>query len=257
MGGEPPPPLSDSPIGRSRIGVPGALVVVWKQTVVERWLDLDGDTWRPTVGAWKLKGWFGHRRGARGRVGKSWRPLGLIWGRQIWADPTAQIGLYLSAFESSANLPRIELFDWIIKTSEANMNASSINSLLLFLMLFFVASEASFLQHKQDILVYNDLQAGTDLTLHCKSKDDDLGIHVLTYQGNPFEFKFRPHFFGVTLFYCSMEWNGAMHRFDIYEYKRDFDKCIRSRWNIKATGPCMLNYSTSKYDICYPWKTTA
>ncbi|KAL4285231.1 hypothetical protein GQ457_16G014060 [Hibiscus cannabinus] len=137
------------------------------------------------------------------------------------------------------------------------MNPSSINSLLLFLMLLFVASEAGFLQHKQDILVYNDLQVGTDLTLHCKSKDDDLGIHVLTYQGNPFEFKFRPHFFGRTLFYCSMEWNGLVHRFDIYDYKRDFDKCERCLWNIKATGPCMLNYSTSKYDICYPWKTTA
>ncbi|GMJ10526.1 hypothetical protein like AT3G16970 [Hibiscus trionum] len=137
------------------------------------------------------------------------------------------------------------------------MNPPSINLLLLFLMLLFVASEAGFLLHKQDILVYNDLQAGTDLTLHCKSGDNDLGIHVLTYHGNPFEFKFRPHFWAVTLFYCSFEWNGTVHRFDIYDFNRDFEKCKRCLWNIKANGPCMLNYDTNKYDICYPWKTNA
>ncbi|KAL4353964.1 hypothetical protein GQ457_06G007970 [Hibiscus cannabinus] len=44
------------------------------------------------------------------------------------------------------------------------MNPSSIKSLLLFLMLLFVASETSFLLHKHDILFYNDLQAGMNST---------------------------------------------------------------------------------------------
>ncbi|KAK8513899.1 hypothetical protein V6N13_005089 [Hibiscus sabdariffa] len=86
------------------------------------------------------------------------------------------------------------------------MNPSSINSLLLFLMLLFVASKAGFLQHKQDILVYNDLQAGMDLTLHCKSKDDDLGIHVLTYQGNPSSSSSAHTSLGSPYFIAA--WNG-------------------------------------------------
>ncbi|KAK8567171.1 hypothetical protein V6N13_005083 [Hibiscus sabdariffa] len=73
-------------------------------------------------------------------------------------------------------------------------------------MLLFVASKAGFLQHKQDILVYNDLQAGTDLTLHCKSKDDDLGIHVLTYQGNPSSSSSAHTSLGSP--YFTAAWNG-------------------------------------------------
>ncbi|XP_039026521.1 S-protein homolog 20-like [Hibiscus syriacus] len=108
------------------------------------------------------------------------------------------------------------------------MNPSSSNGFLLFLVLLFAASEAGFLLHKADILVYNDFT--TDLTIHCKSKNDDLGVHVLPYR-NYFEFKFRPHFWGVTLFYCRMEWDGTTHWFDIYVQNRDSRLCNRCLWN--------------------------
>ncbi|KAE8713550.1 dirigent protein 16-like [Hibiscus syriacus] len=122
---------------------------------------------------------------------------------------------------------------------------------LLSLTLLFIATEASFLIHKADIIIYNDLNIGVDLTIHCKSKNDDLGVHVLAYR-NHFEFKFRPHFWGNTLFFCNMQWNGGSHWFDIYEQNRDSRHCNRCLWNITPKGPCMFNSKTAKYDMCYP-----
>ncbi|TYI32611.1 hypothetical protein ES332_A04G076100v1 [Gossypium tomentosum] len=99
------------------------------------------------------------------------------------------------------------------------MTASPINW-LLFLMLLFVASEAILPRHKVDVLIYNYLQNGTDLTVHCKSKDDDLGVHLLAFR-NYYESKFRPNLFGTTLFYCSMQWDGIMHIGSTFIHQRE------------------------------------
>ncbi|KAL1158430.1 hypothetical protein V6Z11_A08G223800 [Gossypium hirsutum] len=45
----------------------------------------------------------------------------------------------------------------------------------------------------------NDLSNNKILLVHCKSKDDDLGIHNLIV-GTEFNWKFRPRIFGGTLF---------------------------------------------------------
>ncbi|TYI84171.1 hypothetical protein E1A91_D05G345600v1 [Gossypium mustelinum] len=130
------------------------------------------------------------------------------------------------------------------------MNASSINWLLS-LMHLFVASETILPRHKVDVLIYNYLQNGTDLTVHCKSKDDDLGVHLLAFR-NYYEFKFRPNLFGTTLFYCSMQWDGRMHWLDIYTSERD--TCTYCLWNVKPEGPCLVEY---KKVTCYSWNTDA
>ncbi|MBA0809146.1 hypothetical protein Gohar_024821 [Gossypium harknessii] len=134
------------------------------------------------------------------------------------------------------------------RSSAANMNPLPINWLLS-LTLVFVVSEAGLLLHKTDVLIYNDLDGGTDLTLHCKSKNNDLGIQHLAYR-NYFEFNFRPSFLGNTLFYCSMQWNGTMRWFDIYLEGRDVSRCIRCLWYVRPDGPCLSNY-----EICYHWKS--
>ncbi|KAK5833590.1 hypothetical protein PVK06_017438 [Gossypium arboreum] len=99
------------------------------------------------------------------------------------------------------------------------MTASPINWLLS-LTLLFVASEAILPRHKVDVLIYNYLQNGTDLTVHCKSKDDDLGVHLLAFR-NYYESKFRPNLFGTTLFYCSMQWDGIMHIGSTFIHQRE------------------------------------
>ena len=99
------------------------------------------------------------------------------------------------------------------------------------------------------VRVTNTLDGRLDLTLHCKSKDDDLGAQHLHY-GETFEFSFRPRFIGNTQFFCIFQWQGACHWFDIYIETRDTNLCKDCNWNIKQSGPCRI--SPQKTD-CYPW----
>ncbi|KAK8500875.1 hypothetical protein V6N13_061778 [Hibiscus sabdariffa] len=81
---------------------------------------------------------------------------------------------------------------------------------------------------KMLVLVYNALAPWTNLIIHCKSDDDDLGIQHVAY-GKDFEFHFRPNIWGNTLFHCTMKFNRAAYWFDIYVQDRDediFDQCV-------------------------------
>ncbi|KAF8014582.1 hypothetical protein BT93_H0415 [Corymbia citriodora subsp. variegata] len=99
------------------------------------------------------------------------------------------------------------------------------------------------------VQIYNSLPGGVMLTVHCKSKDNDLGVHHIP-QGGMWEFHFRPNFFCKTLFFCSMQWPGQFHYFDIYDGKRDTTRCEEMcTWFVKPTGPCLL------YDVCQKWKS--
>ncbi|KAJ0054161.1 hypothetical protein Pint_02438 [Pistacia integerrima] len=94
-----------------------------------------------------------------------------------------------------------------------------------------------------DVSINNYLQNKLDLTVHCKSANDDLGEHIVPYLKN-YTFTFKKRFFQGTLFFCSFQWNGPLHWFDIYDQSRDdCDDCL---WEITETGPCF-------YSQCYEW----
>ncbi|GMY26903.1 S-protein homolog 5-like [Fagus crenata] len=57
----------------------------------------------------------------------------------------------------------------------------------------------------------NNLGANLDVTVHCKSKDDDLGAQLLNPSGT-YEFRFVPSFEGITQFFCRMEWSRRFER---------------------------------------------
>nr|XP_027186908.1 S-protein homolog 5-like [Cicer arietinum] len=99
------------------------------------------------------------------------------------------------------------------------------------------------------VVMTNKLTDGLKLTVHCKSKDDDLGVHVLSPDEN-YGFKFRHNWFAETLFHCSFQWNDVIHWFDIYQEVRDYPLCKACYWKIMQIGPCMID---PKGDICYPW----
>ncbi|KAK9042367.1 hypothetical protein V6N11_017442 [Hibiscus sabdariffa] len=89
---------------------------------------------------------------------------------------------------------------------------------LLSLTLILLGSEGKddvwdFLVSRTTVVIKNNVQPETYLTVHCKSEDDDLKAHVLPYNGY-FKFDFIPSAFKRTLFYCRMEWNGKSHWFD-------------------------------------------
>jgi hypothetical protein len=55
---------------------------------------------------------------------------------------------------------------------------------------------------KTQVNIVNSLEGNLDLTVHCKSADDDLGAHLL-HHGGSFGFSFNPKFIiiGTTQFY--------------------------------------------------------
>ncbi|KAL3750272.1 hypothetical protein ACJRO7_011293 [Eucalyptus globulus] len=101
------------------------------------------------------------------------------------------------------------------------------------------------------VVIQNNLPVGTTLTVHCKSKDDDLGFISIPIR---WEFVFKPNIFGGTLFFCSFEWPGQFQRFDIYDEDRDVGYCKhRCLWKIFPNGPCRHGDVGQEADDCFPW----
>ncbi|KAB2599920.1 pumilio 15-like [Pyrus ussuriensis x Pyrus communis] len=96
---------------------------------------------------------------------------------------------------------------------------------------------------RKHVRITNSLESKVDLTVHCKSGDDDLGEQKVPPTEN-FEFSFKTNFGGTTLFFCSFEWSNEFHWFEVYSSFRDCKYCY---WDIFQDGPCM-------YGTCYRWK---
>ncbi|KAK3419662.1 hypothetical protein EUGRSUZ_G00340 [Eucalyptus grandis] len=102
---------------------------------------------------------------------------------------------------------------------------------------------------KVTVLINNRLGGDAILRVHCKSKNNDLGVHDIK---ESWSFSFTPKFFGGTLFFCSFSWPGRFEWFDIYKEKRDVRFCEQCIWKISPKGPCRLSDS-AEFDVCYPW----
>ncbi|KAL3729359.1 hypothetical protein ACJRO7_026468 [Eucalyptus globulus] len=129
---------------------------------------------------------------------------------------------------------------------------------LLLVCSLFVSSYIGSIWKKTHVEIENGLPAGTTLTVHCKSKDDDLGTHHVK---DSWEFSFIPNFIDGTFFFCSFSWPGQFERFDIYVQSRDDGECTENTkctegrwtvctWKISPNGPCRLG---EEFDACYHW----
>ncbi|KAK9690899.1 hypothetical protein RND81_09G162000 [Saponaria officinalis] len=107
---------------------------------------------------------------------------------------------------------------------------------------------------KTHVIIVNDLGEGIELTVHCKSKDDDLGLHKLPFK-ELYEFSFKPNIlWPATLFYCSFEWGNELRSFNIYDEKRDYQVCHdKCYWNVYKAGPCLI-INDPDVTRCQDWK---
>ncbi|XP_050217417.1 S-protein homolog 5-like [Mercurialis annua] len=119
--------------------------------------------------------------------------------------------------------------------------------LVLCLLVSVILSEA-----RQHVHIRNDIGANIDLTVHCKSKNDDLGDHLLHPQGT-YEFSFKPNIWGTTLFFCSFSWAGQFKYFTIYEAGMYSSLCGDCFWVVHFDGPCLLKNDYGEIDTCYKW----
>ncbi|PIA61725.1 hypothetical protein AQUCO_00200010v1 [Aquilegia coerulea] len=80
------------------------------------------------------------------------------------------------------------------------------------------------------VQVHNSLARNQKLDINCKSKDNDLGSHTLSYS-QFFSWHFNVNFWGTTLFWCQMEWRddrgkyvqGSYNIFDFHKLKNKCD----------------------------------
>ncbi|KAI4323482.1 hypothetical protein L6164_023081 [Bauhinia variegata] len=96
---------------------------------------------------------------------------------------------------------------------------------------------------KVKVEIFNALEGGSNLNLHCQSKDDDLGTHVVQ-SGQSYQFEFHPNLvIHNTLFYCNFDWpdDQWLHHFDVYDESQD------------ACGYCPW-HAHEQYEDCYPYK---
>ena len=109
--------------------------------------------------------------------------------------------------------------------------------ILSVLLLASLSSTSNFVLGKVHVRVMNRLGHGRSMQIHCQSQDDDLGCLTVP-DGREIEWKFYVNFWGTTLFYCAVQWNGSVwHHFDAYSYKRDDNRCeARCNWMISEDG---------------------
>jgi len=106
------------------------------------------------------------------------------------------------------------------------------------------------------VYITNHLEGREDLHIHCQSKDDDLGPHVL-HINQYFRITFGLNFFTGTLFFCSFQWgNSPLFHFDVYDQDNDKKCHVECRWYVHKDGPCRneLQDDSSYVRKCYPWK---
>lgn len=109
---------------------------------------------------------------------------------------------------------------------------------------------------KYHVRVENGLQ-GQPLNVHCQSKDNDLGIHVLQ-PGDQFEWGFHINFMGKTLFFCNMWWESGHKSFEVFkagEHKLILDFCGAKTCQYRATeeGVQIFHSKNKAWELKYPW----
>lgn len=78
-------------------------------------------------------------------------------------------------------------------------------------------------------------KAPTSLQIHCQSKDDDLGTHILD-QDRIFSWRFNPNFIQTTLFFCSFKWGSKFKSFTVYDRDIDYKCGDNVYWEARTDG---------------------
>ncbi|KAK9117797.1 hypothetical protein Scep_015890 [Stephania cephalantha] len=97
---------------------------------------------------------------------------------------------------------------------------------------------------KSTVRVRSEITGNHGLTVHCKSKDDDLGVRTL-YWGNHFEWSFSEAIIGHTLFWCYMGWtdsNGKRKEASFEVYNAEKESC-------GTLAYCILAYTANNHGV--------
>ncbi|KAI3928631.1 hypothetical protein MKW98_024232 [Papaver atlanticum] len=95
--------------------------------------------------------------------------------------------------------------------------------------------------------VRNDISDKTVLTIHCKSKDDDLGEQ-------------RLNFMRTTMFWCFMRRSDSTGKtiqgsYEVYKLKRDWHNChTQCPYSVRKDGIYAYFDEPKKFDLLFQWQ---
>ncbi|KAF5760954.1 putative plant self-incompatibility S1 [Helianthus annuus] len=146
--------------------------------------------------------------------------------------------------------PLLPKMKWNKAISGGSMAVAGMLQLLLTATLIHVASGKVTVQIT-NLIGYNNV-----MTIECRSLDDDLGQHILSY-GQSIGWKFKPNFSKTTLFYCNARWKAdvMLHvDFHAYEYMRDHYGCGSDcRWLFTINGVYAYDSKQDSWDFRFSW----
>ncbi|KAK7264828.1 hypothetical protein RJT34_32440 [Clitoria ternatea] len=125
---------------------------------------------------------------------------------------------------------------------------------VLTLLLVLIGLCAPIVAGTKHVSIKNKLGSGKNMTLHCQSKDNDLGTHDIA-DGDEYGWEFSDNVFGTTLFFCDLGWEKvADYHFNTYSFGRDFVRCNAGcSWLVSAEGIYGLNGQTGLWEFMYHW----
>ncbi|XAR62573.1 hypothetical protein NMG60_11017390 [Bertholletia excelsa] len=96
-----------------------------------------------------------------------------------------------------------------------------------------------------------DMLKTADLTFHCQSKDDDLGVQHPN-PGEDFHWSFKENIFATTRFFCSFQRGQQKQSFDVFNDKIR-QHCIHCFWQVLDDGFYTTHDGTYYFKV-YDWK---
>ncbi|CAL9229312.1 unnamed protein product [Arabidopsis halleri] len=148
------------------------------------------------------------------------------------------------------------------------INSSTINFLTIFYSMFIIISTvlisligSETLQHDGKVIPMKGpltmvvIHNNNDylLGVHCKSRDDDHGFHILK-KGGLYGWMFYVNFMNSTLYFCGFS-QGQVKKgvFDIYKAVRDSSRCRNCTWEAKKDGIYGYGEIPHKTPLFYKW----
>lgn len=113
-----------------------------------------------------------------------------------------------------------------------------------------------FLTKKHSVYVVNNLPPNSaPLKIHCASKNDDIGNHVL-YANQDFYWDFCENFFPGTLFFCHFWWGSKEKAFEAYNQGKYGSTAHQYWWIAKSDGIYFSNQTQlPSLNKIYDWNT--
>ncbi|XP_023549414.1 S-protein homolog 1-like [Cucurbita pepo subsp. pepo] len=112
-----------------------------------------------------------------------------------------------------------------------------------------------------NIHLVNDLKV-LGIMVHCKSRDDDLGVHYLPHRGDDYHFGFNVNVWQSTLFWCKVEKQNTYISFESFwtEVRHTWlrDRCQDGSvgtciWKVKDDGIYLRNNAANTEELVHTW----